>query len=1019
MIKKQAIPINFAKGVDKKTDPWQLTLDSFTSLVNSVFTIGNRLTKRNGYASLAILPAPAYTVTTFNNDLTAIGLSVQAYSFANKQWIDKGSIQPLSLNTFPLIRNNLNQSQVDAIIAPNGLICTVYTENNGTTNAYKYVVADSETGQNIIAPTILTADATYGTPKVFVVGKFFVIIYVTSSAGVYSLSFIAVSYVNTDVITTQTQIGITTPATTSAFDGAVLSSNGNLYLAWNGGSSSGIKMATISPNLALSGTAIIDAGNTATLMSVCTDSKNNIIWASYYNTSNTHLVVTAVDQNLNVQSNFPNHVTAPNTLNIASVVGSPGKMNLFIEVYDGNGNFISTFIVDQVTGGFNSNSVVIRSLGIASKPAVLNGSVYILGAYSSTYQPTYFLINTSLSLASEPNVIARLAYENGGGYLITGLPTLSINGSVLSVPYLYKDLIEALSNANSSGTVTTGGIYSQTGINLATFDLGSKNPITTEIGANLNISGGFLWAYDGYQLTEQGFHLYPDNIPNPAPSSGGSMFAQKYYYQFTYEWTDNQGNAFRSAGSIPILVDLTGSGYSSVVFQLPTLRITAKTANPVKIVGYRWSTANPEFYQCTSITAPLLNDTMLDYVPFTDTQADSSIIGKNILYTMGGVVEDIGGPACSAMTLFDDRLWLVDAEDQNLLWYSKQVIESTPVEMSDLFTMYVAPSIGATGPTGPISTLSAMDDKLIIFKNAALYYINGTGPDNTGSNSQYSQPTFITSMVGCSNPHSIIFQPQGLMFEFTSEAGNQIWMLGRDLSTQYIGAPIESLTQNASIVSAIAVPGTNQVRFNLSSGITLMYDYFYGKWGTFTTSALSSTLYQGLHTYITQSGAVYQETPGKYLDGTSPVLMSFITAWINPAGLHGYLRSFFFYLLGKYITPFKLMCSVAYDYQDAPIQNTLVAPTNFIPAYGAPEANGQYTTFGQDSPYGGNGNVFEERVFLTKQRCSAFQLTVQEVYDSSFGVTAGEGLTISGMNLVVGIKSGFKPISAANSSGSP
>jgi hypothetical protein len=311
-----------------------------------------------------------------------------------------------------------------------------------------------------------------------------------------------------------------------------------------------------------------------------------------------------------------------------------------------------------------------------------------------------------------------------------------------------------------------------------------------------------------------------------------------------------------------------------------------------------------------------------------------------------------------------------------------------------------------------------MDDKLIVFKNTASYYINGTGPDITGTNNQYSQPIFITSMVGCSNQHSIVLQPEGLMFEFKSEAGNQIWFLGRNLQTQFIGAPVQALTQNATVLSAVAVPGTNQVRFNLSSGITLVYDYFYAQWGTFSTSAISSTLYQGLHTYLDKFQRVFQETPGLYLDGSSPVLMSFTTAWMNLAGIRGYQLAYWFYLLGQYLSPFKLQLSIGYDYNAAPIHFAMISPTNFSPNYGGPESDGNFTVYGTDSPYGGKGNVLNWRVFMKKKRCSAFQITLQEIYDPSFGVTAGAGLTLSGLSLIYAAKAGYKTISGAHSVGS-
>ena len=359
------------------------------------------------------------------------------------------------------------------------------------------------------------------------------------------------------------------------------------------------------------------------------------------------------------------------------------------------------------------------------------------------------------------------------------------------------------------------------------------------------------------------------------------------------------------------------------------------------------------------------------------------------------------------MALFDNRLWLVDSEDKNLLWFSKQVIENTPVEMSDLLTMFIAPTTGAEQSTGPVTALWPLDDKLIIFKENAILYINGTGPDNTGANNQYSQPIFITSTVGCTNQNSIVFTPNGLLFQ----SNKGIWLLGRDLNSQYIGAPVEEF--NSSLVqSAVNVPETNQVRFTLNTGETLMYDYYYDQWGTFVgVPAVSSCIYNGLHTIINKLGAVYQELFESYLDGSNPVLINFVTGWFALAGLQGYQRAYFFYLLGQYLTPHKLQLGIAYDYQDSPSQVSLITPTNGSSNYGL---SGPY---GQSSPYGGPGNVEQWRVFLTRQRCQAFQIHLQEVYDPSMGIPAGAGLTLSGLNLIIGAKNSFRPIRAANSIG--
>ena len=657
-----------------------------------------------------------------------------------------------------------------------------------------------------------------------------------------------------------------------------------------------------------------------------------------------------VDSSLNKIISTPAEtITTGTVLNITGTAQN-GVATIFYEVQNfyGYDSTLQTDYIETVTcthaGVVGSPSILVRSVGLASKAFLYEAESYFLAVYSSIYQPTYFLLNGS------GNVISKIAYSNGGGYLTTGLPSAVVANDEVHIGYLFKDLIESVNK--TTGVANTAGIYSQTGINLATFTFENPN-ITSEIGQNLYIAGGIVWDYDGYLPVENNFFLWPDQSEVTPLASGGQMQPQQYFYQFLYRWVDNQGNISRSAPSVPIEINLsplvsqttglavpivftgtftTGSrvvtvtsgnvgslffglkivdtttggniganitissinvsantitlnnfpsgnsasapgdsltatiipvsftasfGVSSsfllsttsltgslhigqilvdsttqanliggtyvtsidssgkiigisnptanagpvtsdtietvsvcsATLNVPTLRLTYKTANPVLVEAYRWSEAQQEYFKI----GDLENDPTRDYVTFTDGNADSVILGNELIYTTGGVIEDIAPPPTDSLFLFDSRLWLIDSEDRNLLWYSKQVIENTPVEMSDLFTIYVAPTISAQGSTGDMKCLSAMDDKLIIFKENAIYYINGSGPDNTGANSTYSQPTFITSTVGCSNQQSIVFMQDGLMFQ--SDKG--IWLLNRGLGTLYIGAPVEAFTLNA------------------------------------------------------------------------------------------------------------------------------------------------------------------------------------------------------------------------------
>lgn len=997
-LQKQNINIPFAQGLDTKSDPKQIQPGKFLNLVNTVFNKQNLLQKRNGYQQLASLSG-ATTITTYNDSLVGIGNTIQTFTSTNSSLTSSGYFKPLDVESKSMVRRATSQTTVDVAVAPNGLACSTWLDQNGSSY---YQISDSLTSQIVVPAVTLPATATM--PRAFVLGNYFVVTFGATVAAAPHLQYISIPLVNLTSPSSASDITTNISAITSAYDAVV--ANNTLYISWNGNDGGGaIRTKYLTSTFVFSSEVTI-AGLAATYISVTADTSGTtpVIWVSFYLLSSNTIKVRAYSSILVV---ILTTTTAVSSITINEITSSAtaNVLNIFYEVantYGYSPNAKTDYINKNtvtISGVVGTPALVLKGVGLASKSFYYGTTIYMLATYGQALQPTYFLIDSS------GNVIAKLAYSNGGGYLINQiLPSVNLSGTTASIGYLFKDLLAATNK--TQGVTNTLPVYSQTGINLAVFTF-DDIVNTSNIAQDLHLSGGFMWMFDGVKPVEHGFHVYPEDLTAVPHTTGGNMTDQTYFYQVTYEWTDGQGNIHRSAPSVPITAVVSGGGGSgSVTVNIPYYRLTYKTDNKVRLVIYRWSTAQQSYYRVTSISSPSLNVPTSDALAYVDTQADSAILGNDLIYTTGGVIENIAAPATSSIALFKSRLFLVDAEDRNLIWYSKQVIENTPVEMSDLFTIFVAPTTGSQGSTGPITCLSAMDDKLIIFKEDAIYYLTGTGPDNTGANNDFSEAVFITSTVGCSNPRSIVFMPDGLMFQ----SNKGIWLLSRNLQTTYIGAPVEEFNDQV-VTSALTIPGTNQVRMTLDDRITLMYDYYYQQWGSFSNlPALSSTVYQDLHTYLNSFGQLLQETPDLYVDVSAPVLISFKTGWFNFGGLQGFERAYFFYLLAEYLSPHKLNIQIAYDYNPSPTQSVLISPDNFSGTYGS------NTLYGGSS-YGGSPTLEQWRVFLNEQKCEAFQITLTEVFDASKGAAAGAGFTMSGLDLVVGIKDGRPRLPAAKSVG--
>jgi hypothetical protein len=973
-LEKQVVSVSFGQGVDLLTDEKQVPAGKMLVLENAQLSETLKtIRKRNGFRSIPGIGAtiPEGRALATRGEELFIASGGRGYALSSLGYVDKGLCEALQITTKPVIRSTYEQTAPDCAIHASGISVFAWEDSSG---GARYSVHDTATGQPIVSNALLSA--TGAKPKPIALGNYVAVVYFETATN--HVAYVAIP------VATPTSPGAPVDIATNADAAGVYDATsiaGRLFVAYlNNGASNRISLRSLTPTLTLSAEATIATGDGPACLTVFGDESSNA-WVAYGVVSDLPLDLAVIRQStVMVAAMSHDLASTPLALAVADTIQGTARniagiasgttATVYYELGADEAHNAQIRSVNVTLAGVASGAgVLARSVGLASKPWIVNDEVHVLAAHDSPLQPTYFVL-------AGASVVGKIAPGDGGGLTVKPiLPEVVLSGGTYSLAYLKAHRLDP------SG----GNILAQTGVMLASLDFAAL-PLTLEMSENLHVTGGVLWMFDGARVVEHGFHLFPENLAAAASETGGAVDAGQHQYVAVYEWTDNAGLVHRSAPSVPVTVTTTGST-ASVALTIPTLRLTAKSS-PVSIAVYGTQADQAIFYRLTSLSSPLVNDSTADSVTFTVTQADSVIAGNEQLYTTGGEVENIAPPAPLVLASYRNRAVLVPSENPLSWWFSKKLVPGAPVEFSDSFVQ----AMDQRG--GGITAAASMDEKLILFKRSQLFVVVGDGPSANGLQNDYSDPHQIPSDVGCISPRSLVLTPDGLMFQ--SEKG--IYLLDRSLAVQYVGDDVDAY-RSSLVTAARLLSDTHEVRFTLDNGIALVWNYLARQWSVSPSiDAADATIFQGRFTYLRPSGLVLQETPGTYTDDGSLVRVKAKTAWFSFAGLQGFQRVYRLLLLGEYKGPHKITISIAYDFNPEPAQVVTVDAEDLLgtPLYGADEA------FGSGSPFGGEHPTYCFRLHLARQKCSAVQVMIEESQSPPYG----EGLGLSALAFEVGGKKG-------------
>ena len=1072
----QTVPIKFSSGVDTKSDPYGVQPPKLLSLINGTFQHPGELTTRNGYRAVASLSQGARMLTTFNGTELIAADDYQLYSLnqGTNTLIQKSDLfKSITTSISDVVRNTYNQTNPTSATDPvTGLQCFAYVD--GGSGGVNYALVDSNTNNVIISSTVL--DATGILPLVICAGGNMLIYYYDTSSTELNVAVIPCGApFSTPAITTLTDTGGSSNqmyATAPTYDVNVvnLTSGPTIILAFTNVVTSPTNFITVKSFSPIFPTTVVAVESAptyalyASAISVLNNDQNNGMLGIAFYALDTDLsagvvALAQLDWQLGLY-----HIKAilPSSTSIGSVISLGGYYQTVQNKY--------TVLWSQNTAGtrpsvqgntcsydlssLGTQFTISRSSSLAAKPFIASDDcLYAPVIQVSPKQCTYFIqnINCVEFPDLEPGYIASYILYGSAAQAapVTILGACSNIGTQVQFAASVVDQLESIATPASAGVST---LVSQTGVTSIVLDYGSPNPTTSyqhaEFGSNLLISGGFLQAYDGQSVSENGFFIYPEGT-TWSTNDPGTAFT--WTYAIVYSWEDAQGQTSYSYPE-PLIVTMNNQfgsaglfGIAGVTLTIPTLSFTNKSDN-VTITVYR-SQANVDsttvvYYQVyssllptNSPLVPIFNNTSVDTITFLDEISDVYTIGNETIYTTGGVLPNFAPPPVSAICVHQNQCYLVDSTHPTNIWYSQLASQGVPAQFTNAFVLQV--------PGADITALAEMDSNLIIFKSGAtigqsILYLTGIGPDATGNQSGYSIPQPITTDCGCISPRSISLVQEGLLYQ--SEKG--LYTLLRSLSVVYSGADVEGYTtqkqlsgfkpQNLATVpsqiqlvpiytsSPVQVTNTtlmanvNQARYALVTGETLVWDYFVKQWSVFTgASAKAMTvtdacIWNGQYTWLREDGTIWQETPGVYADPDGAFIsMSLLTSWLTLTGIENYQRAKEFLLLGEYFSPHNLLVNIMFD--NNPIsQQQIVIPVgqNINPAWGGDESWGGPP----DTAFGGNLSYpvspYQFRIFLAKHRCQSMQISLQT---ATAGI-AGQSCSLSGFNLTVSSKRGaFKP----------
>lgn len=954
-LEKQIVPMPLAKGLDLGTADNLRDPDSLSSGINCEQLITGEIAKRAGFASLATPTSQPITAFPISGSLGVVEQSADMST--NMQIITRGNV-------------------VNSIYRSNGLIAPRPVNVTASVIDLLGLSVDIENYDMDWSGTQLTVAITLSGGTTVRSYQFDSLLnLIPAQFGSYNeltgLTGASVKVVGSQIFIYQTGVNTVRLYNNAlTYQSVSYSLGGSLswdVCTWSSGYVIGYDTgANITVTITATATTTTFSNTNVTRVCVFPQTLGSTLVAMVARSTGNKVTAFRYNSSLVLQGTADQGFGASTVYNITGIAPA-GISNILFAVEGGTatasdveGRFISYYSVSSTYTGtvaLNAYGNNTKRAGLASKPLQFSTGLYphILLSYEGTdtygIQNSYFLMQFSqvpsnagftakIGSGKAPQLLSRFTY---GSNVLPNFAAISATQGIS--PILTR-------SDNATVTTVANSVFglSSCVLNLDAYYQGAK-PV--KIGGYTVMANNQIYSVDAVGINEINFLLYPDP-PSVTNNGAGNVNVGFHSYVVVYEAFDNKGNLIESSPSDPLVYEVTvGMGASSLTLNLNDVGFISRS--DVRVALYRTVAGGTIYYlvgRATNFTSSTLS--------IADNISDLTLQSNKLLYTTGGVVENINPPNSNWIGAAKNRLWTFETGSTDTLWFSKESRDGFIPQFSDLLTLNVGRQYGALVGT------AALDDKLLVFKEFCVMVIVGDGPSENLVGG-WSSPAVICQGMGCTSARSITETPQGVFFE--SQEG--IYIVDKGMNVNFVGRPLYK--SEGTIISSAYNPVNNCVYFLSTTKLWAFY-ITTGAWYEWTVTNPIDIIYESGTLYLITTTKILKQTAGTWQDDASNYQQLIKLGQFQFAGIQGYQRVYKILATGRSLADEAGTVTVK-NYFDA---NTTATDTQ---------------TIAQTALVSGNKMSLEIRP--SKQKCETMQVEISHTANNS-------GITINAVTAEVG-----------------